>query len=90
MGNPDYQYDDYINREFDEGPDSEHEDCGHDHSHPLKLIIERMITEGVPLERLPEIDLLLSHLYEYSDKKKLNAWIEAYIKLESRLEEDDD
>jgi len=82
MDHKDFNYDDFVGREFGEGEEDEGGCPIHDVPSPLYEIVHKFIEAGLPYYRLPAPEQIISHLIECVDEKKLNAWIDAYVKLE--------
>lgn len=50
----------------------------------LKPIYDKLIKSGVPEERLPANEALVSHILEWVNDVKVNEWIDGFSKLEKK------
>jgi hypothetical protein len=54
----------------------------------LQPIYERLKAEGIPEERHPTLESLVSHLIEWADERKMERWIMRFARVE-KLSEDE-
>ena len=50
----------------------------------LKPIHDRLVAKGVPEYRLPSNTALASHVLDWVDDNKVNAWIDAFAAAEGK------
>jgi len=50
----------------------------------LKPIYDKLVKKGVPEERLPSNETLVSHILDWVDDDKVNDWIDGFSKLERK------
>ncbi len=50
----------------------------------LKPVFEKLKKAGVPEERLPTLEAVVSHVLDWVDDAKVDEWVKKYAALEGR------